>query len=69
MQQNDKFQNFMSEYLDYLEGARNTPPTFDTLSGTQRRRAEDFVETIKATRGIDPNATRPPIILSANLSS
>ena len=57
----DELGMFQEAYMDYLEGDRDAPPTLDDLSGKQRRAAEAFIETIKAVRGIDPYASRPPI--------
>ena len=59
--EHDELGIFQEAYLDYLEGDRDTPPTLDNLAGNQRRAAEAFIETIRATRGIDPFASRPPI--------
>ena len=57
----DKLSMFQEEYLDYLEGDRDAPPTLDDLAGEQRLAAEAFIEAIKAARGIDPYASRPSI--------
>ena len=59
--EHDEFAKFQEAYLDYLDGERDTPPTLDSLGDEQRRAAEAFIETIKAVRGIDPYASRPPI--------
>ena len=52
---------FQEAYMDYVEGDRDAPPPLDNLAGDQRRAAEAFIETIKAARGIDPYASRPPL--------
>ena len=57
----EQLRAFQEAYLDYLEGDRDAPPTVDTLAGEKRRAAEAFIETIKAARGIDPYASRPPL--------
>ena len=57
----NKLKVFQKEYLDYLEGDRDKPPTLDNLGGEERWMAEAFIETIKAARGIDAYASRPPI--------
>lgn len=59
--EHDALRTFQEAYLDYLEGERDTPPPLDGLAGEQRRAAEAFVETIRAARGIDPYASRPPL--------
>lgn len=59
--EHDELRIFQEAYLDYLEGERDTPPQLDDLAGEQRRVAETFVETIRAARGIDPYASRPPL--------
>ena len=61
MTEHDELGSFQEAYMDYLEGARDTPPTLDNLAGNQRRAAEAFIETIRATRGIDAFKSRPPI--------
>ena len=57
----DELGMFQEAYLEYLEGVRDAPPTLDSLSGNLRRAAEAFIETVEATRGIDPFASRPSI--------
>ena len=52
---------FREAYLDYLEGARDLPPAVEDLPEGQRLAAESFIESIQATRGIDPYASRPSI--------
>ena len=66
--EHDALSLFQEAYLDYLEGERDAAPTLDDLSGDQRRLAEAFIETIKAVRGIDPYASRPPLekLLASN---
>ena len=59
--EHDELRMFQEAYLDYLEGDRDAPPTLDNLEGEERRSAESFIEAIKAARGIDPYASRPPI--------
>ena len=59
--EHDELRMFQEAYLEYLEGDREAPPTLDNLAGEQRRAAEAFIETIKAARGIDPYASRPPL--------
>ena len=59
--EHDELRMFQAAYLDYLEGDRDALPTLDNLAGEQRRAAEAFIETIKAARGIDPYASRPPL--------
>ena len=57
----DELSDFRDAYLDYLEGIREEPPTLDRLTGDKRRTAEAFVESITASRGVDPYASRPSI--------
>ena len=57
----DELSHFRDAYLDYLEGIRDEPPSLDSLTGDQRRTAEAFVESITASRGVDPYASRPSI--------
>ena len=57
----EELRAFQEAYMDYVEGDRDAPPPLDNLAGEQRRAAETFVETIKAARGIDPSASRPPL--------
>lgn len=54
----DKFQD---DYLDYLEGARDEPPSLEDMPVESRRMAEAFIESITAARGVDPYASRPSI--------
>ena len=54
----DKFQD---DYLDYLEGARDEPPSLEDMPVESRRMAEAFIESIMAARGVDPYASRPSI--------
>ena len=57
----EQLRAFQEAYMDYLEGDRDAPPPLDDLAGEQRRAAEAFIETVKAARGIDPHASRPPL--------
>ena len=57
----DELSDFRDAYLDYLEGIRDEPPTLDRLTADQRKTAEAFVESITASRGVDPYASRPSI--------
>ena len=57
----EELRAFQEAYFDYLDGDRDAPPDLDGLAGKQRRAAEAFIETIRATRGIDPYASRPPL--------
>ena len=57
----EELRAFQEAYMDYVEGERDAPPPLDNLAGKQRRAAEAFIETIKAARGIDPYASRPPL--------
>ena len=59
--EHDELRMFQEAYFDYLEGDRDEPPPLDNLGGEERRVAEAFIEAIKATRGIDPYASRPSI--------
>ena len=56
----DRLSEFRAEYLDYIEGCRDAPPTSDGLTGTERRAAEAFIESHTSAAGIDPYASRPP---------
>lgn len=57
----EELRAFQEAYMDYVEGDRDAPPSLDDLAGEQRRAAEAFIETVKAARGIDPYASRPPL--------
>lgn len=52
---------FRAAYLDYREGQSDEAPSFDGLSGRDRRVAEAFVESSEAAAGIDPYASRPSL--------
>ena len=56
----DRLSDFRGKFLDYIEGRRDAPPTFDDLTGTERLAAEAFIESHTAAAGIDPYASRPP---------
>ena len=56
----DRVSEFRAEYLDYIEGGRDAPPTLDGLSGRERLTAEAFIKSHTAAAGIDPYASRPP---------
>ena len=56
----ERLSEFRAMYLDYIEGRRDAPPTFDGLSGAERLTAEAFIESHTAAAGIDPYASRPP---------
>lgn len=47
-------------YLEYLEGT-GPKPVFDELDDAERRRATALIDSLRAGRGIDPYASRPPI--------
>ena len=59
--EHDDLGRFQDAYLDYLEGVRDEPPSLEDLPEGQRRAAEAFIESITATRGVDPHASRPSI--------
>lgn len=59
--EHDDLSRFQDAYLDYLEGNRDKPPALEHLPEEQRRRAEAFVWSITAARGVDPYASRPSI--------
>lgn len=59
--EHDELRMFQEAYLDYLEGDRYGPPTLENLGGEERRKAEAFIEAIRAARGIDAYASRPSI--------
>ena len=52
---------FRAAYLDYREGLVGEPPSFERLSGRDRRTAEAFIESAQAAAGIDPYASRPSL--------
>lgn len=57
----EPIKTFRQEYLDYVEGIRPTPPSLDSLSEGDRRIAVQWVDSLKAARGIDPHASRPSV--------
>jgi hypothetical protein len=59
--EHDAMRTFRQAYLDYVEGLRGTPPSFDAFSGPDRRAAERWVKSLHAARGMDPFASRPSI--------
>ena len=59
--QPDAISKFRDEYLDFLEGHRDEPPTIDNLPAEERGAARAFVDSITAARGIDPYASSPSI--------
>ena len=59
--EHDDLDKFRDDYLDYLENARDEPPALDGLTEEQRLTAESFIASIRATRGVDPYASRPSI--------
>lgn len=57
----DQLRQFRDEYLDYLEGLRPSPPSLDRLSPPDRQRAEEWVRSLHAARGVDPHTSRPSV--------
>ena len=57
----DDLDRFRDAHLDFLEGDRKDPPALHDLPEDKRAAAQSFVESIRAARGIDPYASRPPI--------
>lgn len=50
---------FREQYLDYLEGFRETPPSMDALNDADRRTAKGWLQSLADARGVDPWASRP----------
>ena len=50
---------FLEQYLDYLEGLRETEPSMEGLSNADQRTAEGWLQSLTDARGIDPWASRP----------
>lgn len=61
MTKHDNLRMFQEAYLDYLEGDRDAPPALEKLGVEDRKAASAFINTFKATRGINPYASRPSI--------
>lgn len=59
--EHEDLNRFKDAYLDYLEGARDKPPSLEGLPEEQRQTAEAFIKSITAARGVDPHASRPSI--------
>lgn len=59
--EHDRLRTFREEYLDYVEGLRPAPPSLASLSDEDRRRAEQWVKSLHAARGVDPYASRPSV--------
>jgi hypothetical protein len=50
---------FREEYLEYLEGERNEPPSIERLPTPAQRAMERWLKSLHDARGIDPYASRP----------
>ncbi|MDF1596175.1 MAG: hypothetical protein P1T08_08765 [Acidimicrobiia bacterium] len=56
----DPVDEVLDAYLDFLEHGGDEP-SLDHLTATQRAEAERLIASLKAGRGIDPQASRPSI--------
>jgi hypothetical protein len=56
----DEVETVIQAYLDYLDGV-GPKPTLDHLDDAGRRQATALIESLRAGRGMDPYASRPPI--------
>lgn len=57
----DRLQRFYDEHLDFLEGDRKEPPLLDRLTSEEHHLAEEWLTSLKATRGVDPYASAPSV--------
>jgi len=51
---------FIERHLDCLEGLRDAPPSLEALPEPERGAALTWLGSLKAARGINPYAERPP---------
>lgn len=59
-QPHDPVEEFLDAYFDYLEGIAEEP-SMALLTGEQRDEADQLVASLRAGRGIDPEASRPSV--------
>lgn len=56
----DRVDELLDAYFDYLEGV-GEEPSLDHLTSEQRAEAEQLISSLKAAQGIDPEASRPSL--------
>jgi hypothetical protein len=61
VQSSERLRRFRQAYFDYLEGEREDPPLLELLNETDRRRAEGWIKSLDACRGIDPYSKPPSV--------
>lgn len=54
-----ELRKFRQAYLDYIEGIAHFAPSADDLDDTDRVKAGQWIASLDAACGIDPNAKRP----------
>lgn len=57
---NERVDAVISAYLDFLDGT-GSEPSLEQLTPDERALAQDFMDSLKAGRGIDPYQSRPSL--------
>lgn len=61
MMRDEAFEQFVDQWLDFLEGERDGPPDKSELPAHLHDQARAYEDSLTACRDVDPHASRPPL--------